>query len=155
MVDIVSAAQAGLGDLVRNCIEEGADVNAASEAGLTPLMGAVLGDHVELVRFLIDQGADVNASPVGGRSVLDMARQRNSDWLAKKLYNFPYEPYAPIRRQMLRLLRKVNRARKRAGLPILPSDVLPLRRRVVRPFGDRPPLPKDLPDARRSHVGGI
>jgi hypothetical protein len=43
-------------------------------------------------------------------------------------------PYAPIRRQFLNLLRAVNRARKAAGFELLPKEVLPLRRRVVRPF---------------------
>jgi hypothetical protein len=66
---------------------------------------------------------------------LDMARHRNADWLAQEFYQFPFEPYAPIRRQMLVLLRKVNRVRKRAGYTMLPPDVLPMRRRVVKPFG--------------------
>jgi hypothetical protein len=38
------------------------------------------------------------------------------------------------REQYFRLLRQVNRARKLAGLEILPPQVLPLRRRPARPF---------------------
>lgn len=64
-----------------------------------------------------------------------MARHRNADWQAREFYQFPFEPYAPIRRQLLKLLRKVNRVRKRAGFAILPPDILPMRRRVVKPFG--------------------
>jgi hypothetical protein len=42
---------------------------------------------------------------------------------------------------MLNLLRAVNRARKAAGYELLPKEVLPLRRRVVKPFaGDVPPV---------------
>ena len=54
--------------------------------------------------------------------------------MAREFYQFPFEPYAPIRRQLLKLLRKVNRVRKRAGYAILPPEVLPMRRRVVKPF---------------------
>jgi hypothetical protein len=56
--------------------------------------------------------------------------------LALEFYRLPFEPYAPIRRQMLRLLRDVNAARKTAGFRAIPLEVLPLRRRVVKPFGE-------------------
>jgi hypothetical protein len=65
---------------------------------------------------------------------LDLARHRNADRLTQAFYRFPFEPYAPIRRQMLRILRKVNRVRKRSGFSMLPPEVLPMRRRVVKPF---------------------
>ena len=58
--------------------------------------------------------------------------------MAREFYQFPFEPYAPIRRQLLKLLRKVNRVRKRAGYAILPPEVLPMRRRVVKPFKTHP-----------------
>jgi hypothetical protein len=51
-------------------------------------------------------------------------------------YDFPFEPYAPVRRQLLVLLREVNAVRRQAGFQVLPIDVLPLRRRIVKPFGD-------------------
>jgi hypothetical protein len=63
-----------------------------------------------------------------------MAERRPADRLALEFYRFPFEPYAPVCRQMLRLLRKVNAVRKRAGHDELPYQVLPLRRRVVKPF---------------------
>ena len=66
---------------------------------------------------------------------LDMAMHRNAEWMAREFYQFPFEAYAPIRRQLLKLLRKVNRARKRACYTLLPPDILPMRRRVVKPFG--------------------
>jgi len=65
---------------------------------------------------------------------LEMAVRRSVAQLALEFYRLPFEPYAPVRRQMLRLLRKVNEARSQAGLERLPYEVLPLRRRVVRPF---------------------
>lgn len=56
--------------------------------------------------------------------------------LASAVYHLPVEPYAPIRRQLLLLLRRVNQQRRTAGFAPAPVEVLPLRRRVVRPFGD-------------------
>jgi hypothetical protein len=64
-----------------------------------------------------------------------MAVHRSAKSLAMEFYQLPFEPYAPIRRQMLNLLRAVNRKRKAAGFDLLPTEVLPLRRRIVKPFG--------------------
>lgn len=66
--------------------------------------------------------------------LVDMAGRYSTERVALELYQFPFEPYAPVRRQMLRLLRTVNQARKQAGREQLPYSVLPLRRRIVRPF---------------------
>ena len=64
----------------------------------------------------------------------DAAIQDSTKRLALRFFHFPFEPYAPIRRQMFNLLKMVNTIRHRAGLGVLPYTVLPLRRRVVRPF---------------------
>lgn len=64
----------------------------------------------------------------------EIAVHRSAARLAAEFYNVPFEPYAPVRRQMLKLLRMVNAVRKRAGYASLPYAVLPLRRRIVRPF---------------------
>jgi len=66
--------------------------------------------------------------------LLDLAVHRSVRNLALEFYQLPFEPYAPVRRQLLRIQREVNRVRKRAGFAPVPSEVLPLRRRVVRPF---------------------
>jgi hypothetical protein len=66
---------------------------------------------------------------------LEIAVHRSAARLAAEFYHVPFEPYAPVRRQMLNLLRLVNAVRKRAGYEVLPYAVLPLRRRIVRPFG--------------------
>lgn len=49
----------------------------------------------------------------------------------------PFEPYAPVRRQLLNILRAVNRVRQAAGFESVPVSALRLRRRVVRPFGEK------------------
>lgn len=66
--------------------------------------------------------------------LLDLAVRRSPERLAREFYQLPFEPYAPVRRQFLRIHREVNRARKRAGYALVPVEVLPLRRKVVRPF---------------------
>jgi hypothetical protein len=69
---------------------------------------------------------------------LQLAAHRSAGSLAREFYQLPFEPYAPVRRQLLNILRAVNLVRKRARLEPLPYQVLPLRRRVVKPFEPTP-----------------
>jgi len=64
----------------------------------------------------------------------ERALRDSQDKLANAFYQLPIAPYAPVRRQMLMMLREVNRVRKVAGKKQLPSEILPLRRKVVKPF---------------------
>ena len=64
----------------------------------------------------------------------EIAVHRQAPALAAEFYALPFEPYAPVRRQLLNLLRLVNKRRKVAGYRLLPHTVLHLRRRIVRPF---------------------
>jgi len=50
-------------------------------------------------------------------------------------------PYAPVRRQLLQLLRHVNRRRKAASLELVPVTALQFRRRPVAPFREKPVRP--------------
>jgi len=68
----------------------------------------------------------------------EIAVRRSVDKLAMEFYRLPFEPYAPVRRQMLQLWKDVNARRKTAGLSLLPIEVLPLRRKVMKPFEPRP-----------------
>ena len=54
--------------------------------------------------------------------------------LAERFTALPFEPYAPIRRQLLILWRAVNRARSAAGLEPVPKRCLRFKRRIVLPF---------------------
>lgn len=69
--------------------------------------------------------------------VMDCAAHRGASALALWFYQLPFERYAPVRRQMLLLLRRANEIRKRAGFEPVPKDVLSLRRRIVRPFAEQ------------------
>lgn len=54
------AAQLGDMDKVKALLEEGADVNAKDENGMTPLLLAISNKQVDLAKFLIEKGADIN-----------------------------------------------------------------------------------------------
>ena len=54
--------------------------------------------------------------------------------LSQAFATLPVAAYAPVRRQLLLIHRAVNRLRNANGQSPVPVEVLPLRRRVVRPF---------------------
>jgi hypothetical protein len=65
---------------------------------------------------------------------LELTRHRSSDALSRELYAIPFEPYAPVRQQLLNILRLVNNTRRAAGYELLPPSVLRYQRRIVKPF---------------------
>lgn len=65
---------------------------------------------------------------------LELAIRRSAAELGQALFLIPFEPYAPVRRQLLNLLRLVNAKRQSVGQPKVPTTVLRYRRRIVRPF---------------------
>jgi len=72
--------------------------------------------------------------PIAIRPALQRPDHRRAEAAVLAFYRLPFEPYASIRRQFLNVLRAVNRVRKAAGFEILPTEDLPLKRRIVRPF---------------------
>lgn len=65
---------------------------------------------------------------------LEIAVQRTAEQIAAEFWKLPFEPYAPVRQQLLNVLRLLNRARRQAGLERISPRVLRYRRRIVRPF---------------------
>jgi hypothetical protein len=65
---------------------------------------------------------------------LDVACRRSADSLGRELFTLPFEPYAPVRQQLLNLLRLINNARHAAGLERLSPEVLRYQRKIVKPF---------------------
>jgi hypothetical protein len=65
---------------------------------------------------------------------LEIAVRSSVDYLAWEFSRLPFEPYAPIRSQLLAIYRAVNKARAIAGLEPVPRSCLRLKRRIVRPF---------------------
>ena len=68
---------------------------------------------------------------------LDLAVRRTAEKLEDEFRRLPYEPYAPVRVQLLCIHRAVNRARKVAGFEPVSKGCLRLNRRIYRPF-ERP-----------------
>lgn len=67
---------------------------------------------------------------------LELAVRRPAERLGRMVATLPFEPYAPVRRQLLGLVRAVNRDRKAAGLEPLPYSCVRTRRRIVKTFAD-------------------
>ena len=63
-----------------------------------------------------------------------LAAHRSVENLMAEFQRVPFEPYAPVRRQLLNILRAVNRVRGAAGFEPVSHSCLRLSRRVVRPF---------------------
>lgn len=79
----------------------------------------------------------------------NLAAHRDAGTVERELRSLRYVPYAPVRRQYLLLLRRVNRVRKTAGLELVSRFCLPLRRAITAPFGI--PLERvSAPSASRS-----
>jgi len=66
----------------------------------------------------------------------DLALRRPAQTLAQELGRVHFEPYAPIRRQLLSILREVNRVRKTAGYELVQGQCFRFRRRIYRPFAE-------------------
>ena len=64
----------------------------------------------------------------------DLAIHRSLDNIVREFARLNWEPYAPVRRQLLCILRAVNKARKKAGFPPVTNPVFRFKRRVYRPF---------------------
>lgn len=84
---------------------------------------------------------------------LEIAAKRTADQIAAEFWKLPYEPYAPVRQQLLNLLRLVNRARRQAGLERVAPSVLRYRRRIVRPFESLGTSPLDEHDQTVESAG--
>jgi hypothetical protein len=69
------------------------------------------------------------------REFLAAAVHRPAEAIERDFRSLRFEPYAPVRRQLFNLLRAVNRARKVAGLELVPNTCLRLNRAIYRPFG--------------------
>jgi hypothetical protein len=65
---------------------------------------------------------------------LDRAMHRSAKTLGQDFARVPYARYAPVRRQLLHILRSVNKVRSRQNYDELPPSAIKLRRAIVQPF---------------------
>lgn len=66
-------------------LEHGADPNAVTDSGRTPLMQAAKGGHIDQVRILLAHGADVSVRTKEGETALTLARSGGHDEVAAAL----------------------------------------------------------------------
>ena len=71
------AAYEGHKEIAEILIDKGADVNAMSDIGRTPLYWAADSGYKEIIELLIAKGADVNAKTNDEKTLLDMANDPN------------------------------------------------------------------------------
>jgi ankyrin repeat protein len=67
------AAWKGHTTVVQKLLAAGAAINTAEVSGMTPLMLAVTGKHLETVQVLIEAGADPRLADKDGRTARDLA----------------------------------------------------------------------------------
>ena len=74
--------------------------------------------------------------------LIDLAPRRKAGALERMMSSLPFEPYAPVRRQVFNLIRAMNKARKVAGYEPISSACIRMKRRIVAPFA--PDHPKAI-----------
>ena len=56
--DLISAAEIGDLNAVRNLLQQGADINESTSSGSTPIHAAAANSHLAIVRHLVQEGAE-------------------------------------------------------------------------------------------------
>ena len=66
--------------------------------------------------------------------LLGIATRREAGIIVGELWALRFEPYAPVREQLKKIVRDVNERRKRAGYSRIPYTALRYKRRAVKAF---------------------
>lgn len=64
------AAVSGKLPIIEYLVEHGADINAVSDTGSTPVRSACFMTHLEIVQYLVAHGADINRPNFNGGTCL-------------------------------------------------------------------------------------
>lgn len=84
---VATDAGAATAEIVRLLLEAGADPNAKSHEGGTPLHSAAFTGDLEIAELLLAYGADPNATDPKGLTPLDVARDRRNVEVAALLHH--------------------------------------------------------------------
>ena len=93
---LISAVKSGNGAAVRTLLQNGADVNAPSVDGTTPLHWAVHRNDVELVDVLIRAGANVKATNRYGVAPVSLAAENGNAAVIERLLAAGADPNATL-----------------------------------------------------------
>ncbi|HZU67798.1 MAG TPA: sigma-70 family RNA polymerase sigma factor [Ktedonobacteraceae bacterium] len=80
-----ATAERGNVSIAELLIDYGADVNATTRSGLTPMYNAILGHHTGMVQLLLARGANVNATIANGLAPLHLAAMKGYSDIAALL----------------------------------------------------------------------
>jgi hypothetical protein len=123
-----SAVKGGEGEHLRDCRRTPIRFQGYSisyrRSGVTPAGGPAPKFHAH-VRI------DDNTYRILRDHFVDLAGHRTADTLANEFGRVPFARYAPVRRQLLNVLRAVNERRKQQNFELLPFSVLKLKRMPV------------------------
>lgn len=73
-------------EVVDQLLANGADIDAPSQRGLTPLHCAVILQNLQMIKFLVSKGANANAVDEDDYSCLILALKSNDRWHVDRLY---------------------------------------------------------------------
>jgi len=77
--DLMTAAVAGNAERVKDLIEQRANVDIQSRAGVTPLCAAASQGHFNIVKMLLGSGAKFNVDDSSGKKAFEIASQKAND----------------------------------------------------------------------------
>ena len=82
---MLNAARDDNFELMKQLKDQGADVNARDDNGMTPICWTAYYNNLEAMKWLIDQGADANAKDRFGNTPISYAKQNKHDQAVKLL----------------------------------------------------------------------
>jgi uncharacterized protein len=159
------AAGEGHLDVVKALVDAGANVNAKSKAGSTPLLFAVREAQVPTLRYLLDHGANANDLAPDGTSALNVAIVNAFYEAASVLLDYSADPNLPDARasplHIIAWLRKpgstgdagVGDLPPAAPRPIGGVTSIELAKKLLA-HGANPNVRVDWPEIRFDTVGG-
>jgi hypothetical protein len=113
--------------------------------------GYAVGYHAGTSHVRLDRGTELNLKAY----LEDIATKATAASIARQFRRLPFQPYSPVRKQLLAILDEVNRLRRVAGLERVPVTAVRWKRWIVKPFGEttEEPPPGEAEEALRVAVG--
>ena len=94
--------------------------------------GYALGYANRRATVRIDRGTELNLRAY----FEDVATRYSAGGIMRQFRRLPFQPYGPVRKQLLEILEEVNRLRRAKGLERVPMTSVRWKRWIVKPFGE-------------------